>query len=313
MATNSVLNQGLAPQFVAAETLRTLVPVLQPIKEIAVTDFSSYVDRIGNVVHTRLASPLTSATYDPSVGFVEQSAVAADIAVQLTAQTYVDIAFTDIEQGSISAEMLRRVFLAPMTESVAKSMFDNLLALCTAGNFSNVGYSGATSGFTRAGGVVPITAKLTQMNVPYEGRTALIAPDAYAQLLADPTIAQYLSIGDNSVIREGQANENANGFLGKIHGIKFWEANVFPNYGTYPELAGIASAKQGLVIATRVAPQITVGGGTQETITDEDSKFSLAFRQYYNWQEGKMHLNVNFIQGSAVGNPGALARIVFTS
>ena len=61
MATNSVLNQGLAPQFVAAETLRTLVPVLQPIKEIAVTDFSSYVDRIGNVVHTRLASPLTSA------------------------------------------------------------------------------------------------------------------------------------------------------------------------------------------------------------------------------------------------------------
>ena len=313
MATNSVLNQGLAPQFVAAETLRTLVPVLQPIKEIAVTDFSSYVDRIGNVVHTRLASPLTSATYDPSLGFVEQSAVAADIAVQLTAQTYVDIAFTDIEQGSISAEMLRRVFLAPMTESVAKSMFDNLLALCTAGNFSNVGYSGATSGFTRAGGVVPLQAKLTSLNITYEGRTALIAPDAYAQLLADPTIAQYLSIGDNSVIREGQANENANGYLGKIHGIKFWEYAGFPGSGTYPELAGIASAKQGLVIATRVAPQITVGGGTQETITDEDSGFALAFRQYYNWQEGKMHLNVNFIQGSAVGNPGALARIVFTS
>ena len=132
-------------------------------------------------------------------------------------------------------------------------------------------------------------------------------------MLADPTIAQYLSIGDNSVIREGQANENANGYLGKIHGIKFWEYAGFPNPGVYPELAGIASAKQGLVIATRVAPQITVGGGTQETITDEDSKFSLAFRQYYNWQEGKMHLNVNFIQGSAVGNPGALARIVFTS
>jgi len=119
MATNSVLNQGLAPQFVAAETLRTLVPVLQPIKEIAVTDFSSYVDRIGNVVHTRLASPLTAASYDPTVGFVEQSAVAADIPVQLTTQTYVDIAFTDLEQGSISAEMLQRVFLAPMTESVA--------------------------------------------------------------------------------------------------------------------------------------------------------------------------------------------------
>ena len=313
MATNSVLNQGLAPQFVAAETLRTLVPVLQPIKEIAVTDFSSYVDRIGNVVHTRLASPLTAASYDPTVGFVEQSAVAADIPVQLTTQTYVDIAFTDLESGSISLEMLQRVFLAPMTESVAKSMFDNLLGLCTAGNFSNVGYSGATSSFNRASGIVPIVTKLTSMNIPYEGRTALIAPDAYGQLLADPTVAQYLSIGDNSVIREGQANENANGFLGKIHGLKLWEYAGMPGVGTYPELAGIASAKQGLVIATRVAPQISVGGGTQETITDNDSKFSLAFRQYYNWQEGKMHFNVNFIQGSAVGNPNGLARIVFTS
>jgi len=313
MATNSVLNQGLAPQFVAAEALRTLVPVLQPIKEIAVTDFSSYVDRIGSTVHTRLASPLTANTYDPSTGFVAQSAVSSDIAVTLSAQTYIDIGFSDIEQGSISAEMLRRTFLMPMTEAVAKSMFDNLLGLCTAGNFSNVGYSGATSGFTRAGGVVPVNQKLTSLNIPYNGRTALIAPDAYAQLLTDPTIAQYLSIGDNSVIREGQASEDANGYLGKIHGIKFWEYAGFANLGTYPELAGIASAKQGLVIATRVAPQIVTGGGTQETITDTDSGFSLALRQYYDWVGGKMHLNVNFIQGSAVGNPNGLARIVFTS
>jgi hypothetical protein len=246
------------------------------------------------------------------LGFVEQSAVAADIPVQLTAQTYIDIAFTDIEQGSISAEMLRKVFLAPMTEAVGKSMFDNLLALCTVGNFSNTGYSGSLSNFNRANGIVPITSKLTQMNIPYEGRTALIAPDAYAQLLADPSIAQYLSIGDNSIIRQGQDSDNANGYLGKIHGIKFWEYAGFPGVGTYPELAGIASAQQGLVIATRVPPVINTGGGTQEIITDEDSKFAFAFRQYYNWQEGKMHLNINFIQGSSVGNGAGLARIVFT-
>ena len=277
------------------------------------TDFSNYVDRIGNVVHTRLAAPLTAQTYDPTQGFLEQSAVASDIAVQLNTQTYVDVAFTDIEQGSISAEMLRRVFLTPMSQAVAKSMFDNLLGLCTSGNFSNVAYSGATSGFTRAGGVVPITSKLTSMNIPYEGRTALIGPDAYAQLLADPTIAQYLSIGDNTIIREGQASENANGYLGKIHGIKFWEYAGFPNPGTYPELTGIASAKQGLILATRVAPQINTGGGISEVITDEDSKFALNFRQYYIWNEAKLHLNINFIQGSAVGNPNGLARIVFTS
>lgn len=51
--SNSVLNQGLAPQFVAAETLRTLVPMLQPLNKIVTTDFSSYVAEKGQVVHTR--------------------------------------------------------------------------------------------------------------------------------------------------------------------------------------------------------------------------------------------------------------------
>jgi hypothetical protein len=52
------------------------------------------------------------------------------------------------------------------------------------------------------------------------------------------------------------------------------------------------------------------GGGTQETIVEPDSGFSLSFRQYYNWQEGKMHLNMGFIQGVSVGNSAGLQRIL---
>jgi len=321
MATNSVLNQGLAPQFVAAETLRTLVPVLQPLKEICVTDWSPYVANIGNVVHTRLAAPLTAQTYDPSVGFTEQSANAADIAVTLSTQTFVDIAFSDTESAAISPTMLKNVFIEPMVESVAKSIFDNLLALCTSANFTNAGYSGSLASFNRASGIVPIVTKLTQMNIPYQGRTLLLSPSGYAQLLADPQVAQFLSIGDNSVIRDGQSNEFSNGYFGKLHGLRCWEYSAFPTTGTaYTEgLNGIASAKQGLMSVIRVPNTITVGGGTQEIITDNGqdgeggSGFSLAFRQYYNWQEGKLHFNANLIQGTAVGNPAALARVAFTS
>ena len=309
MATNSVLNQGLAPQFVTAETLRTLVPVLQPLKKIAVTDFGSYVSRIGNVVHTRLASPFTASNYDASVGFVPQAATSTDIAVTLTNFTYVDVGFTDAEQNAISPEMLKRVFLAPLTNAVAKSLFDSVLSQATAANFATAAYNGTAAGFTRAGGIVPTVTAMTQKNLPYDNRAALISPAAYGALLADSTIAQYLSIGDTKVIREGG---EGNGYLGRVHGLELWEYNGFPTSGTaYTEhLQGIASCQEGFVIATRVTNAPVTGGGVQETITDPDSDFSLAFRQYYMWNEGKMHLNMSFVNGVSVGNPDGLLRIL---
>lgn len=309
MATNAVLNQGLAPQFVTAETLRTLVPVLQPLKKIAVTDFGSYVSRIGNVVHTRLASPFTASNYDPSVGFVAQSATATDIAVTLSNFTYVDVGFTDSEQNAISPEMLKRVFLAPLVNAVTKSLFDSVLAATTAANFPTAAYNGTAAGFTRAGGIVPTVTAMTQANLPYDNRAALISPAAYGALLADPTVSQYLSIGSTDNIVEGG---KGNGFLGRIHGLELYEYNGFPTSGTaYTEhLQGLASCQEGFVIATRVTNAPVTGGGVQETIVEPDSDFSLAFRQYYMWNEGKMHLNMSFINGVSVGNSAGLLRIL---
>lgn len=311
MATNAVLNQGLAPQFVAAETLRTLVPVLQPLTKIAVTDFGPYVARLGQTVHTRLASPFTSGNYDPALGFVSQSATATDIAVSLDNLTYVDVGFTDQEQNAISPEMLKRVFLAPLTNAVAKSLFDSILAGTTAANFATAAYSGAASAFDRSK-MVDVAQALTAKNLPYDDRAALISPAAYGQLLKDPTVAQYLSIGStDNIISNGQGN----GFLGKLHGVALYEYNGFPTTGTaFTEgLNGLASCKEGWVVVTRTTNAPLTGGGTQENITDPDSNFTLAFRQYYNWQEGKMHLNMSFVNGIAKGNGNGLVRIAFSS
>ena len=44
---------GLTLQLVAEESLRTLVPQLQPLTKIAVTDFGAYVAERGTTVHTR--------------------------------------------------------------------------------------------------------------------------------------------------------------------------------------------------------------------------------------------------------------------
>jgi len=310
MATNSVLNQGLAPQFVSAETIRTLTPVLQPITAIAVTDMGSYLSRIGSTIHTRLAAPFTANTYDPAVGFVAQAATATDIAVTLTNLTYVDVGFTDQEQNSISLESLKRVFLNPLVSAVSKTLFDSILNSAVSSTYSTAAYSGAKSAFNRAS-VANISTSLTKANILYDERAALMSPDAFGQLIQDPTVAQYLSYGDTSIIKEN----GSEGYLGKLHGIKIYEANTFPTSGTaFTEgLNGIVGSKEGWVIATRVTNAPTTGGGVQEIIVEPMSQFSLAFRQYYLWNEGRMHLNMSFINGQATGNPAAAQRIAFTS
>ena len=106
---NNVLNQGLAPQFVAAETLRTLVPVLAPLNKIVTTDFSAYVAEKGQVVHTRFANKFTASTYVRANGFVPADANATDVAITLDSHKYVAAAFNDTEVATISLDMLRRV------------------------------------------------------------------------------------------------------------------------------------------------------------------------------------------------------------
>jgi len=59
MATNSI--GGLTLNLVAEESLRTLVPQLQPLTKIAVTDFGSYVAERGTSVATRYAGKFTAA------------------------------------------------------------------------------------------------------------------------------------------------------------------------------------------------------------------------------------------------------------
>ena len=302
---NSVLNQGLAPQFVAAETLRTLVPVLAPLNKIVTTDFSAYVAEKGQVVHTRFANSFTATTFNPANGFVDSNAVATDVAVTLSDHKYVSAGFTDTEVATISLDMLRRVFIAPMANATVKSLFDGVLGLTTAANFSGVGYSGTLANFDRKA-IAGVATNMTKANLPFADRSLLLTPDAFGQLLQDPSVAQYLSIGDTSVIRDGK--------VGRLHNIDIYEYNGFPTSGTTftENLSGVASCREGHVIVTRVPAAPTTGGGEQITVQDEDSGFAFALRSWYDWSMGKSKISASWIVGESVGNPNAALRVVIS-
>lgn len=300
--SNSVLNQGLAPQFVAAETLRTLVPVLAPLNKIATTDFSAYVAEKGQVVHTRYADAFTASTYSASTGFVPANAVSHDVAVTLADHKYVATAFTDTEVATISLDMLRRVFIAPMANATVKSMFDAVLAQTTAANYANY-VTSTKANFNRVQ-IANLATAMTKANLPFDGRALLLSPDAFGQLLQDPSVAQYLSIGDTSVIRDAK--------VGRLHGLDIYEYNGFDAAPAGEHLNGIASCQQGHVIVTRVPAAPTTGGGEQVTVQDPDSGFAFSLRSWYDWTKGLSNLSASWIVGNSVGNPNAAVRVVIS-
>lgn len=291
---------GLTLQLVAEESLRTLVPQLQPLTKIAVTDFGAYVAERGTTVHTRYAGKFTAANYNRATGFAEQDAVSTDVPVTLVDQKHVTIAFTDYEVATLSLERLRRLFMAPMANAVVKSLFDQVLTKVD-NSFAD-GFNNTQANFNRIA-VSNIAKSLTKANLPQEGRSALISPDAYQQLIADPVIAQAFSIGTSDVIRGNR--------LGMIHGIDFYEYNGFDVAGIEAGLNGVVSCKEGLVVVTRVPAAPTTGGGEQTIVTDPDSQFSYALRYWYDWSAGLHKLSANWLVGSAKGNPDALQKIIF--
>lgn len=300
---NNVLNQGLAPQFVAAETLRTLVPVLAPLNKIVTTDFSAYVAEKGQVVHTRFANKFTASTYVRANGFVPEDADATDVAITLADHNYVAAAFTDTEVATISLDMLRRVFIAPMANATVKSLFDGVLAETTIANYAGVAYSGTKANFTRVAIANAATA-MTKANLPFSDRALLLSPDAFGQLLQDASVAQYLSIGDTSVIRDGK--------VGRLHGIDIYEYNGFDEAPAGEHLNGIASCREGHVIVTRVPAAPTTGGGEQLTVQDPDSGFAFSLRSWYDWTKGLSNISSSWIIGQSVGNPDAALRVVIS-
>lgn len=301
--SNNVLNQGLAPQFVAAETLRTLVPVLAPLNKIVTTDFSAYVAEKGQVVHTRFANKFTATTYNRANGFVPADANSTDVAITLADHNYVATAFTDTEVATISLDMLRRVFIAPMANATVVSLFDGVLGETTAANFSGVAYSGTKANFNRVAIANAATA-MTKANLPFADRSLLLSPDAFGQLLQDPSVAQYLSIGDTSVIRDGK--------VGRLHGIDIYEYNGFSAAPAGEHLNGIASCREGHVIVTRVPAAPTTGGGEQITVQDPDSGFAFSLRSWYDWTMGLSNISASWIIGKSVGNPDAALRVVIS-
>ena len=308
---------GINLQVIAQDSLTTLLAQF-PLVNKFTTDFGGDILQRGESVTTRLASGV-AATNIGVDGYVKSDVSSVAKTVTLNKHKGFVMGFQDGEVARGGYDVLRRTFIRPAAHAVVKAVMDDVFLLCTAANFSQVGYQGTVAAFD-ADAVADISQALTDANVPMANRTLIVRPSLYTSLAKDNAIqAQYAS-GTNAPLTEN--------LLPRIHGFEINQYSALPNgaLGVVNagqsnavdftvldnNLRGIAVSPEAILIAARLPATPTNWYGNVATATDAESGLSIQVREWYDGDSGQQKLSMSILYGMTVGNAANLARIIAT-
>ena len=306
---------GINLQVIAQDSLTTLLAQF-PLVNKFTTDFGGDILQRGESVTTRLASGV-AATNIGVDGYVKSDVASVAKTVTLNKHKGFVMGFQDGEVARGGYDVLRRTFIRPAAHAVVKAVMDDVFLLCTAGNFSSVGYNGTVAAFD-ADAVADISQALTDANVPMANRTLIVRPSLYTSLAKDNAIqAQYAS-GTNAPLTEN--------LLPRIHGFEINQYSALPNgsMGVINadqsnevdftvldnNLKGIAVSPEAILIAARLPATPTNWYGNVATATDAESGLSIQVREWYDGDSGQQKLSMSILYGMTVGNAANLSRII---
>ena len=197
-----------------------------------------------------------------------------------------------------SHDWLVKNFYKPLAEGTVKALVDDLLALVTNANFSNV-TTQAVGGFD-ADILADIGGALTTRKVGYDRRSMLLSPTYQAALAKDAALHDISSSHDPAVIIENRVK--------RARGFNVYEYDAIP--GNSENLVGFGCGRSALVIAVRPVFNPDVPSVDIENITDPNSGLPFQFRRWYSPDTGKWYLSGGFLYGVSVGQAAAMQRIV---
>ena len=280
---------GIELAHIAQESLRLLTAEMPKLSGFT-TDFSSDVAGSGTSVTTRI--PVALAASDASGGYNTSDASTVAKTVTLNKHIHVTVGFTDFEVVQATLATLERAFIAPLVYGVTRKMMDDVFALATAANFP------ATAPYTNFGAdaVTDLSQQMTVANVPLAGRSLYIRPDLYNALAKDDAIQAAYAFGSSEAVREGR--------VPRVAGFDIIEYNGLP-----VALAGMATSKEGILIAARQPATPRDFAGAVESVTESGSGLTLQFRSWYDANAGQHKLCGTLIYGVAVGVAANVIRI----
>jgi hypothetical protein len=291
MATNTL--NGVNATKISGLTIEAMQTYLLPIFGAFTADFSSDIASSGEAVTTRYVTNPT--VQDFSAVRSAQNSVTTARTITLDRYVGVDIGFSDTEE-SFSEIDLMNMYIIPAITALGENVTTNVFSRVTASSFTQNTVITAAN-FTAAN-IATLAQNLNTAKVPLAPRHIVIPPSYAVTAKRDVSIQAAYAYGSPEAIRTGR--------LPDVYGFQIHEYN-----GTIPNnsenLAGIATAPQGLLLATRQPKLPRNWAGSVTSITEPRSGLTIQMRDFYDNQEQRTQFCL--IYGTQIGNPANLWRI----
>lgn len=291
MATNTL--NGVNATRISGLTIEAMQTYLLPLFGAFTTDFSQDIEDYGEAVTTRYVTNPTVQNF-AATRSAQNSATTART-ITLNQYIGVDLGFTDLEQ-SFSDLDLMNMYIVPAITAIGENVITNVFTRVTAASFSQNTVITAAN-FTAAN-VSLLNEYLNTAKVPLAPRHLVVSPTYAGTLKRDTALSASYAYGNNGVITSGM--------VPKVYGFDVHEYNgSIPNNSE--NLAGIATAPQGLLIAARQPKPPRNWAGQTLSITEPKSGLTIQMRDFYDNQEQRTQFCV--VYGTQIGNPANLWRI----
>ena len=310
----AVSNNSLAGYLAvfAQESLQQFIADMPNIN-LFTKNFDTEIGNGGISVTTHISTTNWSTPNDLTLGWGNTAASSSAVTATLKLRDY-DVAFNELEWTTITPQVLQNTYLPQMVKQLANGIVVDAISNVSTASFTNTITVSTASLFTVTGSNSLQTAatKLSNLEIPEEGRYAIVSPNIY-QGLINGILPTYI-YGSSDVVQKNKAQNLLNFDLMKY--ARFQNATA-PQGGAKvsngQNLVGIAGHGQGLVCAVRAPQEINNGLVQSATAVDPTSGLSLQVRWVYDVSLPAWRMAVVSVFGTAAGNTSAIIPIIATS
>lgn len=238
-------NTFITPSVIASRALATLYNTIV-LAGLVHRDYDqAFSGKVGDTITVRTPATFTVDEFDRGDGIQLQNITEGSFPVAL--DTILDVSFpVTAEELSLELDDFSNRVLNPAMEAIAQDVDGRLAELLvdTAEN-SGAGGGGTVSGATTPNDAWRLArAKMGRAKLPFDGRYAVLSPEAVSDALSDDLLVTANQSGSTDALRDAS--------LGRIFGFENYESQVFGyGPGDKGQADGVAFHRDSVALVSR--------------------------------------------------------------
>jgi hypothetical protein len=266
------------------------------------TAFSTDFDSAGAAKKDRVQVPFVpaaSAAADFAGTYTRQDSTVSAKEVVLNKHKFVSWYFTDTD-ATKSPVITSELFGRQKGYQLLKAVFQDILSVVTNANYGAAAVTSSAVNFDAAD-IVDVKEVCDQAGMPENPRSLILTSTYWNQLLKENVVSMIEHAG--APARTGEPRQ--------LFGFRPYSSNVIP--ANSENLVGFAAYPSAILLAMRYLQPVTgdsPSGLNARAVTDPETRITLGYRQWYDYDKGTQVNVLECFYGFAVGEAAALKRIV---